>query len=277
MDTRQDLSGSVVAVSGASRGLGLTAAKAFVNAGAQVAMMARNRARLEQEAADIGAAALPIVTDVADPESVRAAFRRIREHFGGLNVLVNNAGVAVLRSIEDATDEQIFACVGTNLLGPVYATRAAIPLFRESGGGHIINVSSESTLFPTTPLLSLYVATKTGMDAFSKAAFAELKPLGVRVTVLTCGSIADTGFGGDWDVADAQKFFTAIYKSGHLAAYAPGLALEPGQVAEVMLNLVRSPANVAMDVVQVRPYEAASVEAVTERATTLLKGLGLMA
>ena len=131
-------------------------------------MLARSGERLRQAAAEIGPRALPIVADVGDPDDIRAAFTEIGDTFGRLDVLINNAGSAVLTNIEEATDEQIQLSIATNLLGPIYTTRAAIPLFKRTGRGDIINVSSESTLMPF-PYLGLYAATKAGMETFARA------------------------------------------------------------------------------------------------------------
>ena len=186
---RWDLSGKVTVVTGASRGLGATTARMFAEAGAQVVLLGRTESHLAKQVAHLGRGALPIVTDVADPDSVRGAFTRVDEAFGRLDVLVNNAGGTAHGSLEETTDEEIATIVGTNLLGPVYTTRAAIPLMRRSGGGHILNVSSDGTLFPEAPYLGLYVTTKAALDMFSRVTYQELKALGIRVTLVVPGAV----------------------------------------------------------------------------------------
>jgi NAD(P)-dependent dehydrogenase (short-subunit alcohol dehydrogenase family) len=113
------LANRVIAIVGASAGIGLAAAKRFAEEGARVVMLARGKERLEDQAAALGAT--PIVCDVADPSAVRSAFAQIERDFGHLNALLNVAGVARVRKIEDATDDDIHFVLGVNLLGPISA------------------------------------------------------------------------------------------------------------------------------------------------------------
>ncbi len=268
MEMGQQLRGKVVAIAGASRGLGVVAARTFSEAGARVAMLARSRKRLEEEAASLGPSALPIVTDIGDPDSVRDAFARIGRELGRLDVLVNNAGVVPLASAEDATDEQIASAVGTNFLGPIYTMREAIPLLLGAGGGHIINVSTEATLYPEAPFLSLYASTKSGMETFSRAAYMELRPKNIHVTVLLCGVLGGSRDRPDGarpdgkgvvvarEEADLLRFAAALQASGHAAIFgAPGVELE--EVAEAMLFLATRPSGVGIDRLHVRTHNEA--------------------
>src|SRR5207247_2531882 len=116
-------------------------------------------------------------------------FEVIGARFGKLDALLNVAGVARIRRIEDATDDDIAYVFGINLLGPVYTTRAAIPLLRRAGGGDIVNVSSEIT-GDYLPAMVLYGASKTGLEGFSRMMTHELKQDGIRVSVFVAGSTA---------------------------------------------------------------------------------------
>src|SRR6266540_143815 len=129
------LHGRVVVVVGASAGIGLATARRCAAEGADVVMLARGRDRLVAAAAEVGDRATAIVCDITQPDSVRAAFGQIEAKFGKLDALLNVAGVARIRRIEDATDDDIAFVVGVNLLGPIYTTRAAIPLMRAAGAG----------------------------------------------------------------------------------------------------------------------------------------------
>ncbi|HEU4430162.1 MAG TPA: SDR family NAD(P)-dependent oxidoreductase, partial [Myxococcota bacterium] len=149
------LVGRVAVVTGASRGLGRAIARAFAARGANVVMLARRGERLEREAAEIGPLALPIVCDVSDARRVNAAFAEIEKRFGHVDVLVNNAGLARIRALEECSDEDVMVQVGANFLGAVWCTRAALPLLRRSHGADIVNIGSESFQEPF-PLLSLY-------------------------------------------------------------------------------------------------------------------------
>ena len=243
-------------ITGASKGIGLAASRAFAARGARVAMLARSSERLHAEAATIGDRALPIVTDVSDPNAVRTAFARVAAEWGRVDVLLNNAGVAVLTSIEDATDTEIAQSMATNLLGPVYTTRAAIPLFRASGGGDVINISSESTMAPF-PFLALYAASKGGLETFTKAAHAELKPLGIRVTVVVCGATM-TEFASAWDPQTMERFFAAAQESGHLSLVSAGQPMNPSDVADALVYVASRPAGQIIDVLHIRSHPSGS-------------------
>ena len=150
-------------------------------------MMARGKERLEQQAAELGAMA--VVCDIADPVSVRAAFAEIEAEHRKLDVLLNIAGVARIRKIADATDDDIAFVMGVNLLGPIYTTRSAIPLMRAAGGGDIINVSSEIT-GDYMPSMVLYGTSKGGLDTFSRMMVHELKSDKIRVSNFVSGSVS---------------------------------------------------------------------------------------
>ena len=155
------LDGKIAVITGASSGSGLGIARRFVEEGATVLLLARGGERLEQTAKDLGSAAVPFVTDVGDPGSVGRTFAEVGERFGRIDILVNNAAVYRPCRVELLSDLDIQQQIATNLAGPVYTCRAAIPLLRAAGGGDIVNTSSESTLHPF-PMLSMYVATKAG-------------------------------------------------------------------------------------------------------------------
>ena len=139
-----DLSGRVVAVTGASSGIGEATALACASAGAAVSLAARRSDRIEALAERIrgeGATALAIETDVSDEAQANAFVRRTHEELGRLDVLVNNAGVMLLGPIEDAPTEEWRRMIDANVYGVLYCTHAALPLMREQGGGHVVNVS----------------------------------------------------------------------------------------------------------------------------------------
>ena len=185
------LRGLVAVVTGASRGLGVVLARRLGAEGADVALLARRVDRLDKLASGLGGStvALPIPCDVTDPESVRNAFRDIGERWGRIDLLVNNAAVIGMALLEEATDEAILEMVSTNLLGSMFCARAAIPLLRAAGGGHIINISSRSVEL-ARPYLSVYSATKGGLETFSRTLTAELRPDAIRVSTIRVGPLA---------------------------------------------------------------------------------------
>jgi meso-butanediol dehydrogenase/(S,S)-butanediol dehydrogenase/diacetyl reductase len=183
------LSGLVAAVTGASKGLGVAIARRLANEGAKVALLARSAGRLQSLADEFGPPAICFQCDVSDPASVRNAFDGIGETFGRLDVLVNNAGIFEMSLLEEASDDFIFDHVTTNLVGPMLCSRAAIPLIRAAGGGHVINISSRSVEL-ARPYLSVYAGTKGGLETFSRTLAAELRPSDISVSTIRVGPIA---------------------------------------------------------------------------------------
>jgi NAD(P)-dependent dehydrogenase (short-subunit alcohol dehydrogenase family) len=183
------LKGRVAVVTGASHGLGVTIAHRLIGEGAEVVLMARTRDKLEAVAAQLGDGALAVQCDISDPDAVRAAFGDIAKRHGRVDLLVNNAGLIGMSLLEEADDGWILDQVATNLIGPILCTRSAIPLLREAGGGDIINISSRSVEL-ARPYLSVYAATKGGLEVFSRTMAAELRPVGIRVCAIRVGPIA---------------------------------------------------------------------------------------
>jgi len=216
-------------------------------------MLARNKDRLDRAATDIGSNALPIQTDIGDPDSVRAAFSRVDSEFGRLDALLNVAGAARVRLIEESSDEDISVVVGTNFLGPIYTTRSAIPLLKRAGGGDIINVSSEVTL-DDMPLMTLYSATKRGLEGFTKTMTKELKADKIRVTLLVAGSTADTGFADNFGPGDAERGYPIWEKDGYMERVAGLEPMDQKWVAETMFFVVTRPRGQMVDVIHARSF-----------------------
>ena len=247
------VAGKVVVIAGASTGIGRAAAEIFAREGARVVMLARGRERLETAAAETGHGALPIQADIGDPDSVRSAFDQVDRVLGRLDVLLNVAAVGRVRLIEEASDDEIEAIFATNLLGPVYTTRAAIPLLRRSGGGDILNVSSESTL-GYLPYMTLYAASKAGLEGFTRMAMHELKPHGIRVTLLVAGSTM-TGFGdNNYSPADRERALPEWESSGYRKLIAGANKVPAEHVAETMLFAVTRPREQMLDVIHARSF-----------------------
>jgi NAD(P)-dependent dehydrogenase (short-subunit alcohol dehydrogenase family) len=235
----QQLASKVVVVVGASAGIGLAAAQACAAEGAQVVMLARGQARLDEAAALVGESVTPMVCDVTQPDGVRAAFGAIEEKFGHIDVLLNVAGVARIRRIEDATDDDIAFVVGVNLLGPIYTTRAAVPLMRVAGGGDIVNVSSE-IVGEYMPQMVLYGASKGGLDTFSEMMVHELKADNIRVVRYTSGSVGGTGFGDNFAEGEVERVWPEWDASGYLTRVA-GPGMEPEWMANAIVFAITRP------------------------------------
>jgi NADP-dependent 3-hydroxy acid dehydrogenase YdfG len=181
----------VVAITGASSGIGEATALACAKAGAKVALAARRSERIDALASRIeadGGRAVAIKTDVADEASARAFIEGAREQLGGLHGLVNNAGVMLLGPVEGADTDQWRQMVDVNCLGLLYCTHAALPIMREEGAGHIVNVSSVAGRVASLGS-AVYNLTKWGVNGFSEALRQEALHANVRVTIIEPGFV----------------------------------------------------------------------------------------
>jgi len=191
------LDGRVVLVTGASSGIGEATALALAREGARVAISARRADRLEALAKRIeaeGGQALAVTADVAQEGQAREMVLAANAKWGRLDILVNNAGVMLLGPIANADTEDWRRMIGTNVLGLMYATHAALPLLKEdkvkeSGGGHVVNVSSVAGRTARAGS-GVYNASKWGVGAFSEALRQEVYGDKIRVTVIEPGAVA---------------------------------------------------------------------------------------
>jgi NAD(P)-dependent dehydrogenase (short-subunit alcohol dehydrogenase family) len=243
------LEGKTVIVTGASRGIGRELAATLAKNGADVILMARASAELDAACAAIGRAATAIATDVSDADSVRCAFATIASRFGKIDVLINNAAICRPYLVQQASDADILAEISVNLVGPILCARAAIPLLIASGGGDIINISSESVRMPF-PHLSVYTATKAGLEAFSTGLRAELRPHGMRVTTMRLGNVLATGIARDWPAENAVSLANALQRSGHLEFTGKGGSA--ATISQALLNLLTLPRDFNTDLIELR-------------------------
>ncbi len=187
-----DLSGRVIAITGASSGIGEATALACAAAGASVALAARRADRIEALAKrieDDGGRALAIPTDVGEEDQARAFVQRAHAELGRLDGLVNNAGVMLLGPIDGAPTEEWRRMIHANLFGVLYCTHAALPLMRAQGSGDIVNVSSVAGRVARAGS-GVYNLTKWGVNAFSEALRQECVGAGIRVTIVEPGAVA---------------------------------------------------------------------------------------
>src|SRR5437764_2730208 len=185
------LDGRVAAITGASSGIGEATALALASEGAAVALGARREDRIEALRERIeadGGRALAARVDVTDEQDAHAFVRGAHSELGGLDVLVNNAGVMLLGPIEGADTDQWRQMVDVNVLGLLYCTQAALPLMREGGGGHIVNLSSVAGRVGN-PGTAVYNATKWAVVGFSEALRKEAGPSNIRVTCVEPGYV----------------------------------------------------------------------------------------
>jgi 3-oxoacyl-[acyl-carrier protein] reductase len=204
------LQGKVALVTGGSQGIGLAIARALVGEGAHVAVTGRDEARLAEASAALEAvgagSSAAFRADVRRYDDVERTVAAAAARFGGLDVLVNNAGVGVFANVEDMTPDQWAAVIDTNLTGVFNATHAALPHLRRRGGGFIVNISS---LAGKNSFIggAAYCASKAGLNAFSESLMQEVRYDNIRVSYVMPGSVAtrfsgsDETRGADWKLA----------------------------------------------------------------------------
>src|ERR1700759_1598740 len=190
---------AVFFLTGSSRGLGRAIAEAVLAAGHQLVATARNPEQLDDLVAAHPDQVLPLALDVTDPAAAEAAIAAGRERFGRIDVVVNNAGYANLAAVEDIDPDDFRAQVDTNLFGVVNVTKAALPVLREQGGGHVIQVSSIGGRLATAGL-SAYQSAKWAVGGFSSVLAQEVASLGIKVPWLERGGMQTDGAGWSMSV-----------------------------------------------------------------------------
>ena len=188
------LSGKIAIVTGSSRGLGFACARALIDEGCRVTICARGRDRLDEAARELGKNALPIVADVSQAAGVERVVNGTVEAFGGLDILVNNVGLARGSTIVDTTDTEWMEAVDQTLLPAIRASRLAVPHLRRRGAGAIVMIASiwgrESGGRMT------YNAVKAAEISLAKSMAQQLAPDNIRVNSVAPGSMLFAG--GSW-------------------------------------------------------------------------------
>jgi 3-oxoacyl-[acyl-carrier protein] reductase len=233
MTSKPQLDGRVAIVTGGSRGIGLALTRGFVARGARVVISGRSHGDLDAVVAELGAAVAVVQGDVADPAVAEAMVRTAVERFGGLDCLINNAGVATFTHVADMAAADWDRMIATNLTGVFLCTKASIPALRQRGGGWIINVSSLAARNSFAGG-GAYCATKAGLNAFVESLMLEVRPDNIRVSTVMPGSV-QTGFsaGGDAPENDWK--------------------LSPDDVAQVVFDLLGHSARSLPSRVEIRP------------------------
>jgi NADP-dependent 3-hydroxy acid dehydrogenase YdfG len=242
-----DLQGRVALVTGASSGIGEATAVALARAGAAVVIAARRVERLkalEEQLVEDGARVLSVELDVTDEAACRDAVARAVEAFGGLDVLVNNAGVMLLGPVEGADTTDWTRMVSTNLLGVMYLTHAALPHLLASKGA-VVQVSSTAGRVVRSGV-AVYNATKFGLNAFSESLRQEVTQRGVRVVVVEPGVVA----------TELREHITDQAAKDGINRLADSMRqLQPTDIANAVLYAVTQPHHVAVNEILVRPTD----------------------
>jgi NAD(P)-dependent dehydrogenase (short-subunit alcohol dehydrogenase family) len=179
-------------ITGASKGFGREWTEAALERGDRVAAVSRSASAFDDLAQQYGEAILPIQLDVTDRAAVDKAVQHAIDHFGALDVVVNNAGYGLFGMVEEVSEQQARDQIDVNLYGPLWVTQAVLPHFRERGAGHIIQVSSIAGVF-SLPGLGLYHASKFGLEGFTASLAVEVKGFGIKVTM-----VEPAGYATEW-------------------------------------------------------------------------------
>ena len=227
------LEGKVALITGGSKGIGFAIAEALVSQGARVMITGRNAADLERAQARLGPRALSVSADARLAEEVERAVQATVDGHGGLDVLVNNAGIGIFKNAADMSSAEWQSIIDTNLSGVFYYCHAAIPHLRRRGGGWIVNISSLASRNPFTGGAA-YCASKAGLNAFSEALMQEVRYDNIRVTYVMPGSVA-TGFSGRGEPGKADW------------------KIQPEDIAQMVLDLLAMPPRSLPSRVELRP------------------------
>jgi len=235
-------SGQVCLVTGGTRGIGRAIAKMLLLEGAAVAICGRQQQSVDEAAAQLqaetGGKVKGKAADVSICEQVVSLFKFVDAHFGGLDVLVNNAGVGVFRPISELSIQDWQYTIDTNLTGVFYCCREALFRFATRGGGHIINMSSLAGKNPFAGGAA-YNASKFALTGFSEAVMLDKRNENVRVSYIMPGSVA-TGFGGQ-GTGDVSNW-----------------KIWPEDIAEIVRMMIRMPRRTLVSRVEVRPTKPMS-------------------
>jgi NAD(P)-dependent dehydrogenase (short-subunit alcohol dehydrogenase family) len=228
-------------ITGTSRGFGREWAIAALERGDKVAATARDTSTLDDLAEKYGDALLPIELDVTDRDADFAAVKQAHDHFGRLDIVVNNAGYGHFGFIEELTEQEARDQIETNVFGALWVTQAALPYLRAQGSGHIIQVSSIGgiTAFPN---VGIYHASKWALEGFSQTLAQEVESFGIHVTLIEPG-----GFSTDWagpsskHSAQLPDYEAAHRKSEEWRAHRTAKPGDPKASAAAVLKIVDAP------------------------------------
>ena len=228
-----DLSNKIAIVTGGTKGIGRAIAESLIGAGAQVGITARHEDEITEAVSQLNSmgpgTATGHVCDVRDYNQVKSVFANL----GGLDILINNAGVGIFASVESMSVEDFRAVLETNVFGVFYCCHEAIPLMKQRGGGYIINISSLAGANPH-PEMAAYNASKFGLNGFSEALMQEVRHDNIKVSYIMPGSV-NTEFGGD-EPSNEKSW-----------------QLQPSDIAQVVMDLLEYPDRALPSRIEIRP------------------------
>ena len=233
------LEGKVAIVTGGSRGIGLATARALVADGARVVISSTTADGAAKVARELGPAVVGVRADVRIEADVEAVFAAAVTAFGGLDILINNAGVGIFERVDRLSLAQFEQVIDTNLTGVFRCTRLALPLLKARGGGWIINISSLAGRNPF-PSGAVYCASKAALNAFTDALMQEVRQDGIRVASVAPGSVR-------------TEFMTRAHGAPQVPAADDSWKLAPEDVAEAVMGLLGHPGRSLPSLVEIRP------------------------
>jgi 3-oxoacyl-[acyl-carrier protein] reductase len=232
-----NLQGKVAIITGSTKGIGRAIAEALLKSGANVCISSRNSEDVERVVGELGKVgegrAFGAVCDVRNYDEVKALVDFTVSEQGGVDILINNAGVGLFGKVEEITPEEFRAVIETNVNGVFYCCHETIPQMKKRGGGYIINISSLAGT-NAHPRMAVYNASKFGLNGFSEALMQEIRHDGIKVSYIMPGSV-NTAFGGD--EPDESKSWQ----------------LQPEDVARVVLDLLHHDERSLPSRVEIRP------------------------
>lgn len=231
-----DLKNKVALITGGTKGIGYAIAERLLEAGANVFLCSRTVADVETalEKLALKGRVVGRSCDVRDADQVRSTLADCERVLGGIDILVNNAGIGIMgKTVEELTPDEFRRTLETNLFGVYYACHYAVPLLRKRGGGYIINISSLAGQ-NAHPKMAAYNASKFGLNGFTEALMQEVRQENIKVSYICPGSV-NTSFGND--TPSAEKAWQ----------------IQPQDIAEVVLDLLRMDARTLPSKVEMRP------------------------
>ena len=232
-----NLKNKIAIVTGGTKGIGRGIAEALLREGVSVCISARHQDEIDQAVDQLsqlsGGRAIGFVCDVRDYDQVKALVNHTLKELGGLDILINNAGIGIFETVEETSPEDFRAVLETNVFGVFYCCHEAIPQMKQRGGGYIINISSLAGANPH-PRMAAYNASKFGLNGFSEALMQEVRHDNIKVSYIMPGSV-NTEFGGD-SPGDEKSW-----------------QLTPADIARVVIDLLHHDDRSLASRVEIRP------------------------
>jgi len=222
-------------ITGASRGFGRIWAEDALKRGDKVVATARSLADITPLAAQFGAAVLPLALDVTNRGQITDVVAKAHAHFGRLDIVMNNAGYALVAAIEEASEAEVRAEFDTNVFGPLAVIQATLPILRAQRSGHIIGVSSVAGVY-AGPIMGFYHASKWAFEALHESLSKEVAGFGINVTLLEPGAYATT-FASQSSLKIAKGL--DVYTEARAQVFAAGAGMDVGDPAATSASLLK--------------------------------------